>query len=327
MRTIVFISVLCIAYQAFPWALVQRFERAFSEMPVESCHFENVDISYDEAVLCAAEPLVDIQISPFDEFSNIDFALESVLPQGFTVCEPECCLEQDVPHLDFMVPLSVNAHSFFDLSVALPQNLANADSEFSRFVYMGLMDESLNQRSPKWRPVLLDMLVNTPPNVDFDIVFTYLISSFPGGGDDDKIHSLFKWLKKFRPGDGKLLGDALRALTRRHISAGRYEEAVASANEMSLVRPDYTLRSHSLKAYAYAFSGEYVKAVAEISQGRRMNPPPAEKNRLDFLSAWILLQEGRVDEAVPLLRRISVGVSGEFSSRAKIILESLEEGY
>jgi hypothetical protein len=219
-------------------------------------------------------------------------------------------------------PLNTQSVVSVELTSAQMIGLPDTDALYSLLVYRGLSDGSLENRLPQWRPVLLRMLVATPRGANFDHVLTLLLGTFPGGDDDSRIRALRRWL----PGnsDAVATGDVLRALTRRYIQSGRSEEAILAAKEMAAVRADYTLRAQALQAYAWAFAGEHEKAANAIRLARELNPSSGEMARLDFLSAWLLLQEGETDAALPVLRNLANGSSGEFARRARAILESLE---
>ena len=245
-----------------------------------------------------------------------------VFPVTVSTCEisKQILPSQPVLSSGFPVASPIVMPTFGDAEV---MGISDVDDIFSLLVYRGIANGSISNRTAQWRPILLRRLVSTPRGVRVDDVLMMLLSTFPGGDDNIRIPALRRWLST--TGDVVAVGDALRALTRFYINAGRYEDAVSTAREMAKVRPEYGLRAYSLQGYALAFSGDYEEAKSAIRAALTMNPTAGERARLDFLSAWIILQEGDVDKAVPLLRTLAYESFGEFANRARKILESLNE--
>ena len=200
-----------------------------------------------------------------------------------------------------------------------------ADAVVRDMVYRGLADGTLPVRGPEWRPSLLGMLVKGAGRADFDHVFSLLLSSFPGHDEEARVAALLKWSAGL---DDRDAADVWRALARRRIAAEMHDEAVAAVDVMVSLRPDYALRGMSLKAHAYAFSGDFPRSRECIGLARGMAPSRDERARLDFLEAWIMLQEGETASARRLLKRVSDSeFSSQYGRRARDILESIgEEG-
>ena len=304
---------LIVTYQAYADALLKRAQRTLGGVVAETVsHY-------------SAEGLSDVVIFTPMNVDGIDFPSTDFLISRSAAPKTEYLSGLNLTHFGSINAPYVNEHAISEFTPQKAPFIEDVEMMYKRFVYEGLTEGTLNPRRQECRSALLQMLVDTPAGIDFDGVFTYLVLTFPGGGDEAKTKALLAWLKQSHPDDVKAHGSVLFALSRKYISLGQYEQAILSAQEMSALNADYKLKSHSIKAHAYAFSGEYEKAKLEIKEGTKSSDGVEERSRFDFLMAWILLQEGDVDDAVPLLKRIVREKAGEFSGRAKIILESLGE--
>ena len=211
------------------------------------------------------------------------------------------------------------------VAVRGPRNLSDgtADALLATMVCAGLEDGTLPPRLPKWRPILLDMLAGRIRAGDFDRVFELLLATFPGSDQTAKVSAVLKWAAGLT--DAKDSADVCRALTRRYISTGEYDLAISAADLMAEYHAGYRPNALYLKAHAHAFAGRFDDARSLLSEALALGPDGGARARILYLQAWILLQEGDVDAAVPLLKDVAERHSStKYARQSAKILESLE---
>ena len=214
------------------------------------------------------------------------------------------------------------------LSMRMPSALtANylEDWTFS-MIYASLTDGTEPSRNSRWRQYLVRMLKGKWPKADLDKTFQLFLMSFPGYNNEKRIEAALAWLEGAGIYDNAS-GDVYRALTRYYISNGEYDKAIASADKMIASKPVFFIKGTSLKAHAYAFAGNYENAMRCIAQNELQLLDDYEQQRMCFLKAWIFFQEGKLDDALPLLRQlVSKRPKSEFSARAESIISSMNIG-
>ena len=188
-------------------------------------------------------------------------------------------------------------------------------------VYRGLVDGMISPRQPQWRPSLLRMLTDGTRQVQFDRVFTFLLSSFPGNDSMAKLDKLHRWAQELPP---HAAGDIWRATTRYWLNAGEYERALVAADAMERLRPDYRIRACRLKALALASAGKLNEARRKIHAVRKEVLPRTEEAELLYLEAWIDLQDGDIAKAkIVLAQVVKMRMSAALTQKARKILQSL----
>ena len=100
--------------------------------------------------------------------------------------------------------------------------------------------------------------------------------------------------------DGPPLPSPQFAHARQLLGEGKYDNAIAELQQLSVMQPGLRGLSHELGA-AYYRKGDYIKAIEALKLASEENPQDNEATQLLGLSYYL---SGRPAEAVPLLERV-----------------------
>ena len=295
---------------------------------IEAADLVPCDLAYAASSDCELVPLQvmgeaitaeTVVLNPMIEaFADVDVAIGGLAEEEIVICNVPAMTEK-------ITPVSVPGSIVREVQTA-PVQPAGVDTGYVatttlQMTYKGFQDGILSPRQPHWRPYLLEMLVQGTKQTQFDTVFLYLLASFPGNDGTAKLVRLRQWAETL---DARAAGDVLRAETRYWLNAGEYDRAIAVADRMAHVRPDYRIRAYRLKALANASAGQFKDARVAILSARKESPPLHEKAELLYLEAWMDMQEGNVEKAkAELMDVINLSPSGASARKARTVLRSL----
>lgn len=201
--------------------------------------------------------------------------------------------------------LARSAFSVSELNLKLP--LCGIDPEFAqttaaRMVLTGLLDRSLDQRLPQWRPLLADLIANPKRNINSDTVFQLLLSGCEGIDEFARMKVAENWAYRFE--SGKFYGEITLAVARRLFDSGKYAEAALKCSSVKEGSPILAVRAMILKALSETYSGDIKKAYRTLDEAKTDYADSPEMPEVHYIEAWLALQDMRIDEAKSILKSI-----------------------
>lgn len=259
---------------------------SFNSFSVPSIHYASVNIHVLKNL-----NLSHVRLIPAFKLQDIDF----VSKIGFNL------RLQDVPSI---------THSY-------------SESLLDSMMMEGFRDGSLTPRSPIWRNRLMSLMVNNPTGPQYDELFKLILRGFPGADDFSRAEGLRKWALSI---PSEQAGEIWRAEARFWLQASESSLAIAAAERMARVRPDFRARACRLKTLAYASYGDFTRARECIAEGRRHGLPDFERLELLYLEAWMDLQDGQNSKAIVILKQIvAEDPKCSTAEKARSVLSSLNE--
>lgn len=188
----------------------------------------------------------------------------------------------------------------------------------------GLIDGTLNPRSPLWRPQLAYLLAHPKTNpADSEQLFTLILASCPGADAPTRQAAAENWAREHET--GRYAPHISFAAARHSFHIGDHTAAIARCNSLLATNyhaPDQLL---ALRALAETYSGQPGQAISTIRELRQNHPDSATLPETLFMEAWIALQQNDPATATRLFRRIITSYPrSSVASRAAAALDSIQ---
>jgi len=202
------------------------------------------------------------------------------------------------------VPGAGGAYPLIHPQVALPAigvTAEHAERMMSRLVLAGLMDGSLNPRSPEWRPHLAHLL-ERPETRDPDTVFSLLLAGCAGNADPARLALAQRWAREHE--GGRFSGAIDLFAARYFFFLGNYPEAIRRARLTAEAHPGLAVKALLLNALAEAHAGNAKAASAVIRTILDTHPDSPEIPEIRYMEAWLALQSLQTADAKKMLAAI-----------------------
>lgn len=200
---------------------------------------------------------------------------------------------------------------------------ARAVATMTRMVVEGLLDGSLDPRSPQWRPQLADLIANPTKNINPDTVFQLLLAGCEGIDDSARMTVAENWARRFD--SGKYQGEVTYAGARYLFNSGNYAETVSRCAAVEKSTPVLAVRAMLLRALSEAYAGDMKQSHRTLAAIKKNHSESPEMPEVRYMEAWLALQEMREDEAKAILKSIVHNTpKSTAATKAAKILESLE---
>ena len=192
----------------------------------------------------------------------------------------------------------------------------------TRIVYSGLMDGSLNPRSPEWRPYLASML-DKPETKNPDSIFSLILAGCAGNAEPARIALAQKWAQEHE--NGRFSGTMDFFVARHYFLSASYPEAIRRAGLVAKQHPELAVKALLLNALAEAHNGKTKNASSIIKDILKKYPDSPDIPEIRYMEAWLALQEWRNEEAKKLLKAIVADYpSTPTATKAEQMLTTLE---
>jgi len=202
------------------------------------------------------------------------------------------------------VPGAGGAYPLISPQVALPAigvTAEHAERMMSRLVLAGLMDGSLNPRSPEWRPHLAHLL-ERPETRDPDTVFSLLLAGCAGNADPARLALAQRWAREHE--GGRFSGAVDLFAARYFFFLGNYPEAIRRARLTAEAHPGLAVKALLLNALAEAHAGNAKAASSVIRTILDTHPDSPEIPEIRYMEAWLALQALQTADAKKMLAAI-----------------------